>query len=123
MIEMHAAGGPAAGVSPDVASFLRLMADPTRRRIFLQLMEGEICNCEMAGLLSLPQNLISHHLRQLRQAGLVRARRDAHDQRWIYYAVDREALAVVHRELASCFDPARLRERVPECGPVPRGCE
>jgi DNA-binding transcriptional ArsR family regulator len=76
MIELSPAGSWNVATAAPVRDFLKLMADPTRRRIFLELMKGETCNCEMAGLLSLPQNLISHHLRQLRQAGLIRARRD-----------------------------------------------
>jgi DNA-binding transcriptional ArsR family regulator len=118
MIEVPVTEQSAARISPPAAEFLRLMSDPTRRRIFLQLMEGETCNCEMVGLLGLAQNLISHHLRQLRQAGLVYARRDPHDRRWVYYWVNREALAAVHAELAALFDPARLGERIPRCGPA-----
>lgn len=122
MIELSVVERPGVGPSSEVADFLRLMADPTRRRIFLELMKGETCNCEMAGLLSLPQNLISHHLRQLRRAGLLRARRDEHDQRWIYYSIDRAALARVQGELTSLFDPARIGERIPDCGPFARRC-
>ena len=110
-------------VSAEVGGFLKLMADPTRRRIFLALMDGETCNCEMVGLLGLPQNLISHHLRQLRQAGLIRARRDAGDRRWIYYAVEQEALARVYRELGLLFSPDRVGERAPNCGPALKGCD
>lgn len=105
-------------VSVATSGFLRLMADPTRRRIFLLLMGGEVCNCELAGQLGLAQNLISHHLRQLRQAGLIRARRDGRDQRWIYYTVDRNTLSRVHREIGTLFDPDRLGERIPDCGPA-----
>ncbi len=122
MIELSAIERPGVGTSSEVADFLRLMADPTRRRIFLELMKGETCNCEMAGLLVLPQNLISHHLRQLRRAGLLRARRDEHDQRWIYYSIDRAALARVQGELTSLFDPGRIGERIPNCGPFARRC-
>jgi ArsR family transcriptional regulator len=100
------------------AEFLRLMADPTRRRIFLHLMAGEVCNCELVGQLGLAQNLISHHLRQLRQAGLIKARRDDRDQRWVYYTVDRDVLAQRHREVTALFDPARLGQREPDCGPA-----
>ena len=106
-------------VSERLATFLRLMADPTRRRIFLQLMQGEICNCEMVERLGLAQNLISHHLRQLRELGLVVARRDSQDQRWIYYSVDREALRDVHAELTELFDPTAMGDRMPDCGPPP----
>jgi DNA-binding transcriptional ArsR family regulator len=95
VIELPVLDVAPADASAELSGFLKLMADPTRRRIFLVLMNGETCNCEMVGLLGLPQNLISHHLRQLRQAGLIRARRDAVDRRWIYYAVDREALGHV----------------------------
>lgn len=105
-----------AAPSSSLAEFLRLMADPTRRRIFLALMDGEICNCEMVSLLDLPHNLVSHHLRQLRQAGLVSARRDAVDRRWIYYSVDRDALAAVCQEFGRLFDPTRVGLRAPCCG-------
>jgi ArsR family transcriptional regulator len=119
------AAGPGPGsapgdVSPAAGAFLRLVADPTRRRIFFRLMAGELCNCEMVGALGLPQNLISHHLRQLREAGLVRTRRDPEDARWVYYRVDAAALAAVQAEVAAAFAPERLGDRQPVCGPAAR---
>src|SRR5215207_9869572 len=95
-----------ADASAELARFLKLLADPTRRRIFLVLMRGETCNCELTDLLGLPQNLISHHLRALREAGLVRSRRDRRDARWIYYWVDQEALAAISSEFEVLFSPA-----------------
>ena len=109
--------GSARDVSERLAQFLRLIADPTRRRIFLQLMQGEICNCEMVERLDLAQNLISHHLRQLRDLGLIRARRDPQDQRWIYYSIDCDELARIHDELGRLFDPAAVADRAPDCRP------
>jgi DNA-binding transcriptional ArsR family regulator len=85
-------------------------------------MEGETCNCELTDLLGLPQNLISHHLRALRHAGLVRGRRDAQDARWIYYSVDRQALEAVASEFQALFSPAAVRARAPQCGPAAQGC-
>ena len=123
MIEIPLLGQPRVDLSAAASDFLRLLADPTRRRIFLLLMGGEVCNCEMAGQLGLAQNLISHHLRQLRQAGLIRARRDERDQRWIYYAIDQDALRRVQREIGTVFDPDRVGERVPDCGPASSGSE
>jgi ArsR family transcriptional regulator, arsenate/arsenite/antimonite-responsive transcriptional repressor len=105
MIEIPLLGQPHVDLSDAAASVLRLLADPTRRRIFLLLMDGDVCNCEMSDELGLAQNLISHHLRQLRQAGFIRARRDERDQRWVYYAIDRDVLRGVHRELGTLFDP------------------
>lgn len=123
VLDVPSGGEAIADVSAEAGAFLKLMADPTRRRIFLALMQGETCNCEMVGLLSLPQNLISHHLRQLRQAGLILARRDEVDRRWIYYAVDREALERVQRELGLLFSPERIGERDPNCEPALKGCD
>jgi DNA-binding transcriptional ArsR family regulator len=126
MIDAAAVDGlavePPAECADLVGTFLKLMADPTRRRIFLELMQGETCNCEMGSLLGLPQNLISHHLRQLRQAGLIRARRDDTDRRWIYYAVDQAVLARVYHEFGLIFSPDRCGERAPQCGPTTQGC-
>jgi ArsR family transcriptional regulator, arsenate/arsenite/antimonite-responsive transcriptional repressor len=112
--------GSDADLSPSAGAFLRLVADPTRRRIFFRLMAGELCNCEMVDALGLPQNLISHHLRQLREAGLVRTRRDPEDARWVYYRVDPAALASVQAEIAAAFAPERLGDRQPACGPAAR---
>jgi DNA-binding transcriptional ArsR family regulator len=123
MIEVPVLDAPRTDVSAAASGFLKLMADPTRRRIFLELMNGETCNCEMGSLLGLPQNLISHHLRQLRQAGLIRARRDDTDRRWIYYSVDPEVLARVHQEIGLVFSPDRCGARDPQCGPTAPGCQ
>jgi len=122
MIEVPLLDSSAADVSPQAGEFLKLMADPTRRRIFLELMKGETCNCEMVSMLGLAQNLISHHLRQLRRAGLIRSRRDEHDQRWIYYTVDRDTLSNIYQQLGVLFDPERIGERIPQCGPSANGC-
>jgi DNA-binding transcriptional ArsR family regulator len=102
-------------VAPPAAEFLKLLADPTRRQIFLLLMRGEICNCELAAELDLPQNLISHHIRKLREAGLVQEHRDAHDGRWIHYTVGMDALTTAWQALAAAFDPAHLGSRLPLC--------
>jgi len=97
---------PPAELSDAAADVVRLLADPTRRRIFLLLMDGEVCTCELPG--------------QLRQAGLIRVRRDGRDRRWISSAIDRNVLGRVHRETGALFDPERPGERVPNCGPVAR---
>ncbi len=118
MVDLHVLTVPARDVSEVVAEFLRLVNDATRRRIFLLLMEGEICNCELSDRLALPQNLISHHIRQFRNAGLVQSRRDPQDQRWIYFRVDTILLAQIHEELSAVFDPASVGDRAAECGPM-----
>lgn len=51
VLDVPSGGEAIADVSAEAGAFLKLMADPTRRRIFLALMQGETCNCEMVGLL------------------------------------------------------------------------
>jgi ArsR family transcriptional regulator len=101
----------------EVVALLKALADPNRLRIFDVLMQGDSCNCELNEKLGLPPNLLSHHLRVLRQAGLVRSRRDAVDARWIYYAVNKEAVARWQAWFNQFLDPARIEERVVLCGP------
>ncbi len=92
------------------------LSDPTRLRIFTELMAGDSCNCELRDNLGLATNLLSHHLKVLEKAGLVDSRRDVIDGRWIYYAVNRETIHDWHGWLTTFFDPSRIQER-PLCGP------
>ena len=101
----------------ELAGQLKVLAEPNRLRILHLLMQGVQCNCELGDSLHMPPNLISHHLRVLREAGLVNAERDANDARWIYYSINRESLAVLNRMFGSVFDPSRIKERHPACGP------
>jgi ArsR family transcriptional regulator len=101
----------------ELVAVLKALADPNRLRIFDLLMQGDTCNCELNEKLDLPPNLLSHHLRVLREAGLVHNRRDAVDGRWIYYSVDRKAVSRWRAWFSEFFDPARIRERAVLCGP------
>lgn len=94
----------------------KALSDPNRLRIFAELMAGDTCNCELKDRLGLAPNLLSHHLKVLESVGLVAARRDVLDGRWVYYAANREAVAQWHSWLATFFDPARIHAR-PLCGP------
>ena len=98
-------------------ALMKALAGPNRLRIFDVLMQGDSCNCELNGKLGLPPNLLSHHLRVLRQAGLVRSRRDARDGRWIYYAVNKKVVADWWDWFDQFLDPARVQERAVLCGP------
>lgn len=73
------------------ARLLKALADPTRLRILslLSRHEGEACVCEIVENFTLEQPSISHHLRILRDAGLVDYRKKG---LWAYYYVRREAL-------------------------------
>lgn len=99
------------------AALFKVLADPNRLRILDTLMQGDTCNCELTEQLGLAANLLSHHLRALRQAGLVNSRRDAVDGRWIYYAVDKQAIAHWQSWFSRFFDTNRIQERRALCGP------
>ena len=101
----------------DLARQLKVLGDPTRLSIFDMLMEGVQCNCEIAERLGLSLSLISHHLRVLRQVGLVQSQRDLEDARWIYYSVNREALSQLAEETRHLLDARRIQPRLPSCGP------
>jgi ArsR family transcriptional regulator len=100
-----------------VTTILKALADPNRLRIFDLLMQGDSCNCELNDRLGLPPNLLSHHLRILRQAGLISSRRDAIDGRWIYYAVDKETVTRWQSWFIHFLDPDRIQARAMLCGP------
>jgi ArsR family transcriptional regulator len=102
---------------PRLTKMLKALSDPTRLSIFDMLMEGVQCNCEIAERLDLSLSLISHHLRVLRQVGLVEGERDPDDARWIYYSVNRDALAELDGEMHHLLDVSRIQPRVPSCGP------
>ena len=69
-----------------LAELFKLLADPTRARLLHALLEGgELCVCDLAETVAVPESTVSHALRLLRTAGIVRNRRAG---RMIYYALD-----------------------------------
>ena len=84
-------------VPENMTAVLKALSDPNRLRIFAALLRGVSCNGWLTEELGLPANLLSHHLKVLREAGLVQDRRDAVDGRWIYYQVDVSTLASIHQ--------------------------
>jgi DNA-binding transcriptional ArsR family regulator len=77
-------------IDPDeavrLAELFRLLGDPTRARILYALLEaGELCVCDIAEAVETPESTVSHALRLLRTAGIVRNRRAG---RMIHYSLD-----------------------------------
>ena len=100
-----------------MAKWLKVLAEPNRLLIFNFLMEGVQCNCELGSGLDMAPNLISHHLRVLREAGLIDVERDAQDARWMYYSINRQALEELNQAWGTFFDPERIKPRRLTCGP------
>ena len=60
----------------DLTELFRIFGDSTRVRILYALLASEMCVCDIAALLGLTQSAVSHQLRALKLARLVKARRD-----------------------------------------------
>ena len=69
----------------DLSEVFRVFGDSTRIRILYALFESELCVCDIAQLLGLTQSAVSHQLRILKDAKLVRFRREGKS---IFYALD-----------------------------------
>ena len=70
-----------------VAAIFRTLSDPTRLRILVALAEAEACVHELCDKVGMSQPAVSHQLRLLRLAHLVRCRREGRE---IYYAIEDE---------------------------------
>ena len=71
------AGGGDAPAPEDLTGRLKALAHPVRLRMVELIRErGEVCACEFEGHFDLTQPTLSHHLKALREAGLVTSRRD-----------------------------------------------
>jgi len=101
---IHRPVEPATPATRDLLVALKALADETRLRIFTLLTRQELCVCEIEDMLNLSQSLVSNHLAVLRQAGLVRARRDETDARWIFYRADPEAAAALRQKWATLLE-------------------
>jgi ArsR family transcriptional regulator, arsenate/arsenite/antimonite-responsive transcriptional repressor len=64
------------------------LSDETRLQIIELLRKGERCVCELTDSLDAAQSRLSFHLRVLRDAGIVRDRKDG---RWVHYQLNMEA--------------------------------
>ena len=110
--------GQVAKTTPvEIGNLFKILGDPSRLAIFDLLMQGVQCNCELGDQLKMPMNLISHHLKVLRAAGLVDAERDATDARWVYYSINQKAIGRLRQHLNAFLDPQRIQPRQPVCGP------
>jgi ArsR family transcriptional regulator len=96
-------------VTPPVPR-LKALAEPLRWRIVTALAGEELCVCHLTEDLGAPQPLISHHLRVLREAGIVEAERWRY---WTYYRLRPGALRALAELFATlavaCPGPAEQR--------------
>ncbi|MFW6192433.1 MAG: ArsR/SmtB family transcription factor [Gemmatimonadota bacterium] len=72
------------------------LSDEKRLRILELLRDGEECVCELTEAMEVSQSLLSFHLKKLKEAGLVRDRREG---RWAYYRLNTEGLVELRDRL------------------------
>lgn len=84
----------------------KALSDETRLRIYLLLLQDELCVCELVNILNMEQSRISHSVRILKEAGLVVNRREG---KWIIYAVNPETKN--NRVIQSLKDELKLPKR------------
>ena len=85
----------------EIALRLKALADPVRVKLVSLLFSsevGEVCNCDLAVALDLSESTVSHHLSQLRRAGLVDSERRGMN---VYHRPRRESLTA----LCTVLDP------------------
>lgn len=90
----------------EMAARFKALADPVRLQLLSSVASragGEACVCDISAGVEVSQPTISHHLKVLRDAGLLTSRRRAS---WVYYAVVPEALTVLSNLLSVHADAA-----------------
>lgn len=95
-------------VSDPVPPVLRLLADPLRWRLVRELAHGDLRVRELVAATGQRQNLVSYHLRQLREGGLVNSRRSSFDARDTYYRLDLDGCSRALATTASALHPGLL---------------
>lgn len=93
-----------AKAATELAGMLKALSDPVRLRLLSVVAShagGEACVCDISAGITVSQPTVSHHLKVLRNAGLLESQRRGS---WVYYRVVREAL----QQLSTLLDAESL---------------
>jgi protein-tyrosine-phosphatase/DNA-binding transcriptional ArsR family regulator len=93
-------------------SILKLLAHEIRWKLLALLARSDYCVQELVGFLHQPQNLVSYHLRQLRDEHVVTERRSSADARDIYYSLDLASLRTLYFATGQALHPALGEEEI-----------
>jgi ArsR family transcriptional regulator len=99
----------------ELAEALKVLAEENRLRIMCFLSKGEMCVCEVERALAISQQLSSHHLNVLKDAGFLKVRRAG---TWSYYSIDRQRLKALDGLFKTYLDYRTAKEagaEVPAC--------
>ena len=95
---------PTAAFRKHTVSLFHALSDETRLTLLDQLKDGEKCVCELTDAMKTGQSRLSFHLKVLKDAGLLRDRREG---RWTYYSLNAEAIDELEDVLESLKDAAK----------------
>jgi protein-tyrosine-phosphatase len=87
-------------------NFLKLLAHDVRWKILSTLARSDYCVQELVRLLEQPQNLVSYHLRRLREQDIITERRSSADGRDVYYSLDLDVLHRLYYSTGEALHPA-----------------
>jgi ArsR family transcriptional regulator, arsenate/arsenite/antimonite-responsive transcriptional repressor len=76
-----------------LSSLLKLVGEENRLKILCILKQGQHCVCEIEKHINQSQSLISHHLRDLKEAGLVK---DEKKGLWVHYSLTDHGIKITH---------------------------
>lgn len=79
----------------ETAELFKVLGDPTRLRLLFALLQEELCVCDLAEFVEASPSAVSHQLRLLRTARLVRSRREG---KLIYYRLDDDHVSRLLKE-------------------------
>lgn len=100
-----------------LSSWLKVLCEPNRLFLLEKIIQGVQCNCELGETLDMAPNLVSHHLKVLQEAGILKAKRNSLDSRWIVYTIDEEVLEKLGNTLSNFLNRQRIMPRKITCGP------
>lgn len=95
-----------------LAVWFHALSDETRLEILERLKDGECCVCELTDALETGQSRLSFHLKVLKEAGLIH---DRPEGRWVYYSLNREAIAELADALSSMVNSKKLAKAGSRC--------
>lgn len=99
---------------------LAALSEEKRLRILDVLRDGEHCVCDLMAHMDAAQSLLSHHLKVLKEAGLVTDRKEG---RWSYYRMVPDAVAELETFVAGLREDAQRDPSAPKCCAAPNTFE
>ena len=89
-------------------TFFKILADESKYKIILHLMNGEECVCVIAEKLGMEQSLVSHHLKTLRKAKLVQDRKVG---TWVHCLLNKKAFEELEDLYQRVFSPKNISDK------------